>query len=332
MAEQYFEMLWDCPQCDARGLLGTVHRHCPSCGAAQDPTRRYFPAPGQEVEAKNHRYVGADWACAYCETPNSAQAAFCGNCGAPKDGNKEVQRMPDKPAVEVPVAPIPPLPQTPRPGVPWLKIVLLLVLLAGAALTYLFSSKHDERVQLVEKSWSRSIEVERFSAVRASDWCDAMPSDAYAVSRTREQRSTRQVADGQDCVDVRADMGDGTFTKRRECSTRYRNEPVFDSKCSYRINRWQLARTDQRSGGASLMPTWPEPLVANTLLGRQQLGAERLGTRRETYWVTLRSAKGRDWSCDLSAARWSDLAENQAMTLKVRGTGGADCDSLAAQP
>ena len=345
MTEQYFEMLWDCPQCGAHGLLGTTHRHCPSCGTAQDPARRYFPAPGQELEAKDHRYVGVDWACAYCKAPNSAAAAFCGNCGAPKDGTKEVSRVPDKPSGDqpgaLPLAPASPiqataptLPQAgpaqsaPVPGFPWIKVLLVLLLVAGAVLAYLFSSKHDEQVQIVEKSWSRSIDVERFTAVRAADWCDAMPSDAYLVSRSREQRSTRQVPDGQDCATVRADMGDGTFTKHQECRPRYRNEPVFDTKCSYNINRWQLARTDQRTGGAQLAPAWPAPALANALLGGNQLGTERLGTRREAYRVKLQSAKGKNWTCELSATTWSTLAESQPVKLKVRGTGAADCASL----
>jgi len=211
---------------------------------------------------------------------------------------------------------------------PWFKLLLVLLLVAGSVLAYLFSSKHDETVHIVEKSWSRSIDIERFTAMRASDWCDAMPTDAYLVSRSREQRSTRQVRDGQDCVDVRTDAGDGTFTKRQECTPRYRNEPVFDSKCSYRINRWQLARTDQQTGGANLTPTWPTPILASALLGANPLGAERLGSRREAYRVKLQSPQGKDWTCDLSATIWSGLAENQQITLKVRGTGGVDCGSL----
>lgn len=342
MTEQYFEMLWDCPQCNAQGLLGTTHRHCPNCGAAQDPTKRYFPAPGQEVEAKNHRYAGVDWKCGYCETPNSAAAAFCGNCGGPKDGTKQVARLADQVEGEVPVPPaarstvvpptqVPPTVQiqrSPVSGFPWFGILLALLLVAGSVLTYLFLSKHDEGVQIIEKSWTRSIDVEHFTVVQDSDWCDSMPSDAYQVSRTREQRSTREVHDGQDCVTVRSDMGDGTFTKRQECTTRYRSEPVFDTKCHYRVNRWRLARSDQLTGGANLAPTWPTPRLANSLLIGNTPGAERLGTRRAAYRVKLESAKGKSWTCDLTEATWSALAESQKVTLKVRGTGGADCDSL----
>lgn len=204
--------------------------------------------------------------------------------------------------------------------------------LACGVLAFLFFSKHDESVQLVEKNWSRSVEVEQFSAVRSSDWCDAMPPDAYQVSRTREQRSTHQIPAGQDCVDVRSDMGDGTFTKRRECTPRYRNEPVFDTKCSYFINRWRPLRTDRLAGAANLTPAWPTPLLANTLFPANSLGAQRLGARQEIYRIKVQSKQGKSWHCDLSPDVWSGLAENQALYLKVRGTGGVDCASLKNRP
>lgn len=329
MAEQYFEMLWDCPQCDAKDLLSKTHRHCPTCGAAQDPNRRHFPQPGQEVEVQGHRYVGVDWHCGYCEAPNSAAAAFCVNCGGPKEGTAQVKLVQDGTAPPTP----PPVPATtPKPGRPWFKIVLGLLLVMGAVLAGLFFSKHDESVQLTAKSWTRQVDVERFSSLQESNWCDAMPSDAYQVSRRREQRSTRQIADGQNCVDVRADVGDGTFTKRQECTTRYRSEPVFDNKCSYRVNRWRTSRTERLAGDALLAPAWPAPSLApvpaSSLLGGSPLGGERLGGRRESYSVQLQSAKGRTWQCDLSEATWQALRQGQTVAAKVRGTGGIDCDSL----
>jgi hypothetical protein len=355
MADQFFEMLWDCEQCDARELLAKSQRHCPMCGAAQDPKRRYFPEPGREVEAQGHRFVGVDWACAYCESPNSAAAAFCINCGGPKEGAKDVARVQDmsQPAAEPNQRDATPLvtpalaPATSKPegftqpqvgtrsstsGFPWLAaipaVILALILIAVSVLVYSFFSKHDESVQLVEKTWNRSVSVEHFTAVKTSNWCDAMPADAYQVARTREQRSTRQIADGETCVESRADMGDGTFTKRRDCSPRYREEPVYDSRCSYRINRWQVLRTDTLGGGATLAPEWPNPVLGNTWAPGNSLGAERLGPRSEDYRVRVQNAKGKDWTCPLPQEAWTTLAEKQAMTIKVRGTGGADCDSL----
>lgn len=357
MTEPFYEMMWDCAQCGAKGLLGVSHRHCPQCGAAQDPASRYFPVPGSEIEAKNHRYTGVDWRCTFCESPNSAAAAFCVNCGGPKDGAKNVKLVSDapesapSPAATVPKSQPPGSPPVPQPAFPrladspphtgatgslrWLKVVFGLVLAALAVLAYQYVSKHDETVQLADKAWTREIEVERFASLSTSAWCDAMPGDAYQVSRTREQRDTRQVPDGQDCHSVRVDAGDGSFSKRQECSTRYRDEPVYDTRCHYRVNRWQVLRTDKLAGNASLMPAWPQPLLAGPPAGSMGLsggaallGSDRLGTKREQYQVTLQSAKGKQWTCQLSADRWAALAEGKPVTMKVRGTGGADCDSV----
>jgi hypothetical protein len=339
MAEQYFEMLWDCGQCSTHGLLGKAQRHCPMCGAAQDPTKRYFPEAGKEVEAQGHQFVGADWRCTFCNAPNSAAAAFCVECGGPKDGAKEVAHVQD-PTDASAATTVPPLPpaamaQVTKPkssGFPWLKGILALVLVAVSVLGYLFFSKHDETVQVFDKTWSREIDVEQFTAVRTSDWCDALPSGAYQVSRSREQRSTRQVPDGQDCHDVRSDKGDGTFSKTRECTTRYRDEPVYADKCSYRINRWQVLRTERTNGGASLVPAWPTPGISNNLMATNTLGAERLGNRRENYRVQLQSSQGKQWVCDLNPTLWETLSEGKTVQLKVRGTGSADCSTLVIAP
>ena len=32
-----YEMMWDCPYCGTKHLLGLTHRHCPNCGAARSP-------------------------------------------------------------------------------------------------------------------------------------------------------------------------------------------------------------------------------------------------------------------------------------------------------
>ena len=48
-----YQMLWDCKFCGTQKLLGVTHRHCPNCGAAQDPERRYFPAEADMVALEN---------------------------------------------------------------------------------------------------------------------------------------------------------------------------------------------------------------------------------------------------------------------------------------
>lgn len=61
--------------------------------------------------------------------------------------------------------------------------------------------------------------------------------------------------------------------------------------------------------------------------GMGALGSEREGTRRENYVLTLASG-GKTWTCNVSETVWSKYQEGASTPLKVRLTGGADCDSL----
>ena len=335
MAEKeiFYEMLWDCAQCNTVGLLGETHRHCPTCGAAQDPGKRYFPKPGEEQEAKDHQFVGADWACAYCDSPNTASAAHCTNCGAGQDGTKPVALVMDTPASPAPVAA--PAAAAPRSKL-WLW-VLALVALVIVGFGILFTSTSETTANVSGRTWQREIQVEKFAAVQESAWCDSMPGDAYAVTQSREQRSTRQVPDGQVCRDERIDKGDGTFVKHRECTPRYREQAVFDNRCRYQVNRWRTHRSVTAGPELAASPMWPSVgnlngMSGNAVLGsgstlRNALGAEREGARRESYVLSLQSG-GKSWTCDVPFEVWNKYQEGASLPIQVRLTGGADCSSL----
>jgi hypothetical protein len=163
---------------------------------------------------------------------------------------------------------------------------------------FLFTSTKETTATVAERSWAREIQIEQMARVSETAWCDSVPGDAYGVSRSREQRSTRQVPDGQTCHDERIDKGDGTFVKRRECTPRYRAEPVYDDRCRYQVNRWRSVRTLKADTQNALMPVWPmvSNLNANFLGGGMgALGSEREGTRRENYVLTLASG-GKTWT------------------------------------
>ena len=55
--EKRYEMLWDCPRCETPKLLGLSHRNGPTCGAPQDPTKRYFPKDEDKVAVEDHPFV-----------------------------------------------------------------------------------------------------------------------------------------------------------------------------------------------------------------------------------------------------------------------------------
>lgn len=348
-----YEMLWDCPSCGTRKLLGKTHRRCPNCGAAQDAKKRYFPPPGEEVAVEGHVFVGIDWTCGACQTPNSRAAEFCVNCGHPREGNAEVRLVSEGAATDDAAfrEAAPPDQSAARRAVPefhfaaerseaeepetpgFLRRNLGRLLAGGLGLLLAFfalAALWKEKVEVVVErhEWVREIDIERMAARADSAWCDSMPGDAYNVSRSREERSTRQVADGEECHDVRRDNGDGTFSTSSECSTKYRSESVYDDRCHYSINRWGLERT-ARNTGAALSPerSWPVVRVS----GGSCLGCEREGARRETLTVALRGRAdhARVWRCAIDDGRWRALGDGELREIEVRVvTGGAVCDSL----
>ena len=162
-------------------------------------------------------------------------------------------------------------------------------------------------------------------------WCDSMPGDAYGVHRSREVRSHRQVPDGQDCHTVRHDNGDGTFSERRACETRYRTEPVYDDRCHYTVDRWHYTRSLVASGESlANPPVWPRVALART---GSCIGCEREAARDATYVVHVRveSNEGKVHDCHLDEGRWARLEPGTRWQARMGVvTKSLDCDSLGA--
>jgi hypothetical protein len=326
MANQVFEMFWDCEFCGTTALLGKTNRYCPNCGAPQNADKRYFPPPGKEVRA-NTTYDGADKECPACKTPNGAKANNCRHCGSPMDGSKEVKRKVE--GAPLPGSKAPPPPPPAKKSRKWWFIGGgALATITSMCLVTMFWTK-SSTVTVAGHAWSRTIDVEAFGPVKESAWCDAMPSDARSISRSREKRGTEKVADGETCTTKNVDRGDGTFEKQEQCTTKYREEPVYDDKCHYTVDRWKVARTEKAQGEAlSPEPQWPSVRLART---GNCLGCEREGARKETYAVKLSKKEGGDDSCELPQARWAGFAPGSSHPVQVRVLGGGvDCSTLGA--
>lgn len=109
--------------------------------------------------------------------------------------------------------------------------------------------------------------------------------DGRVTGRRREQRSSKQVADGDTCTTRRKDQGNGTFKEIRECQPKYRSEPVYAEKCDYESSRWATARTLKAAGARAEPPPWPNVDIRNP---GTCLGCEREGPRTEVYKVAFR--------------------------------------------
>ncbi len=346
-----YEMLWDCHYCGTQKLLGKTHRHCPNCGAPQDPSWRYFPADSEKVAVENHVYVGADRVCPACQNPMSAAASHCSNCGCELAGAGEVKRRADQvgrsfsgeteadarrelaaPGPGVAAAGVPAAAKKKTSKMAYALFgclgcggLLGLVFLVFAAVSIFWTE--DVSVVATGHSWQREIEVEQYKAVKESSWCDSKPAAGYDITRKKEVRSHDKIPDGETCSMRRVDNGDGTYSEKQHCTTRYRSEPVYADKCYYTIDKWMLDHTEKASGSTVDSPAWPALKLAKT---GQVLGAQREGKRAEKYIVHFKDDKGREHTCEYDQPKWSSIAVGTAFKGKA-GVIGEDlrCDSLS---
>lgn len=361
MDEKTYQMLWDCTYCGQKKLLGLSHRFCPNCGGPQNAALRYYPSDAEKVAVEDHQYAGADVACPACGTFTSRRANNCGNCGGPLTGGKEAtireaqsaaagaqfrgETVQDARAARggpgMPGMPgMPPqggMPGMQPPGMApapakrsscGLVIGIMIAVILGMGMIGLFCWKKSGSFEVTAQTWERRIAVETFGPVRSSAWCDEVPSGAKILDKTREKRSTRQVADGQECKNVRKDMGDGTFKEKQECKPKYKDEPVYGDRCSYEQNQWKKTRDAEAKGqSASPAPTWPTTGVTRP---GSCVGCEREGARDETYSVQLKDAKGKDaGTCTFDQSKWESFTPGSRWDgLQSVVTDSADCGSL----
>jgi len=338
-----YEMIWDCKFCGTQNLPALSRKFCPNCGAAQDPNTRHFPSDEEKIRVENYVRKGATLICPACGTPNLGDSHFCMQCGSPLDAATKAktiasevraenasfaqgadrdlaaERMAEDLGTAAPAA-------APR-KTNWLPILaigaVVIVLLIGAIVA--LTAKRTVTVTVEGHDWQRIVYIEQFTRVSDGAWDEQVPAGAYGVSCRERQRSTRQVPDGEECAVRRIDNGDGTFSERRECTTVYRDEPVYDNYCTFNINRWVPDR-EARASGASLAsaPMWPQ-LNLSTGSG---LGAERESGRREVYVVRL-SADGARYECELPFDIWQEAQVGESYEISVGVvTNRPDCTAI----
>ena len=345
-----YEMLWDCKFCGTKKLLGKTHRHCPNCGAAQDPNTRYFPADDEKIAVQDHVYYGADVICPACDTPNSAKAQYCVNCGAALTEAARVKTLASETRAEgerfessgprssptqeqyeadMRQAAAEEAARASARRNRWLMIggIAALVVIVVAVLAAVFWTRGTTAL-VIGHSWERAIDIERYGPQSESAWCDSMPYDAYNVSRRDEIRSYRQVPDGEECSVRRIDNGDGTYREEEECQTRYRDEPVYDDRCYFTVDRWAYSHT-VTARGESLReaPSWPATNIARS---GTCIGCEREAGRQERYQVHFQeSGSDKTYTCDFDQSKWGSFGLETLWKLEVSAlTGQPKCNSL----
>ncbi|MCA9885778.1 MAG: zinc ribbon domain-containing protein [Anaerolineae bacterium] len=356
MSERTYEMLWDCQYCGTNKLLGKTHRFCPNCGAAQDPRSRYYPSEEDKVAVEDHHFVGVDVTCSVCNTLNSADSHFCQNCGAALDESGvavtklasqtanvmgEFEEMGSRDVVkeefDAEMQRVGAAPRTtglPQQAMDWRVIAFIVaaIVICGGIAFYMLRTE-AQTVVVTGHSWERIVTVEEYVSFTTRSWRDSPPAgyniDLRAGSCTREQRGTRQVQDGETCNIVRSDNGDGTFSEREVCVPRYRSEPVYDDMCTWEGERYEVVNSYTTSGN-DIQPFF-QPLTL------QCEGIQRVGCEQQqfngTYVIHLQSEDGSHrYTCLLSQAMWTAIAEGDRFTMHVRAVDNSsgDCGSLEA--
>lgn len=304
-SQGFFEMLWDCEYCEARGLLGKTQRYCANCGAPQNPEKRYFPEQGKAQRVDGHVYEGADRRCPSCNTPQSAKAHNCTHCGSPLDGGAKVQGLVS------PEAAVPAPARKPRKKI-WV-IVVGAIALMSIAIWWRCLRTEEARVSVAGHAWQRAIAIEELRDQQDDAWHDQVPGDARQIHCRERERSTRKIEDGEECSMERRDMKDGTFEQVKTCRPTYRSEPVMDRWCSYTVRRWAEVTTAKASG-KGMSPAWPSDVPPSS--GSERLGARRQGKRTESLILDF----GANGTCDVREAVWRKYADGQSVTAAVRAS------------
>jgi len=244
--EARYEMLWDCAYCGTKKLLGKTHKHCPECGASQDVNNRYFPPEDEKVPVHENEYYGVDWVCASCDTGNSKNSKFCGNCGASPDGAKDASLISSGE-------------ETPKKKSSSKKIwiILFVVALLLVALFFYMCRTKSESMEVTGHSWVFSIDIERKQDKVSGDWCSKLPVTKKVLKRYSKKRTTNEkVKVGENCTKKKVDKGDGTFVVRKECKPIMKDKKVDDEWCEYKIKVWTKVRAEKNSG-KDMNPSFP---------------------------------------------------------------------------
>lgn len=345
MAKRIVEGLWDCKYCGTKGI-GGLTKHCPCCGHPQDEGTTFYLGQKKkylETDLAAQYGQGADWVCPYCNSLNRVRFKFCSNCGAPKDSsegdyfNNQTKRR-QKEAEAAPTG------SSPKKGGKSKKaldpaaakkrlLIILGVILALFVVILAVFWPRNYNGEVGTAAWAREIDIEAWRTVQESDWSVPDGGRVYDQKQeihhyvqvldhyeTRTRTVSEQVYDGEDYYTTYSDNGDGTFTEETRSSPRYktvystetyqepiyRDDPVFQTKYYYDIERWVVDR-EEKSEGADNEPYWPEYTLADN---------ERTGFQGEAYVLSVH-VKDKRYSVSLPYERWQAFHAGDPVEITV---------------
>ena len=295
------------------------------------------------VDQKDER-KDANWLCEYCGAQNFEESDTCVGCGAPR-GEKtyfsepKPEERPPEPKPEPPrLVPVNRVPEYKSgPGaLPFSFGKIAAIVAAVLFLIWLFVPV--SRVTTVDGfRWERTIDIEKFTLLHESGW--SVPSGGRVTRTAQEvhhydqvldhyETKTRQVServlDGYDTS--YRDLGNGqaeavqTPRYRTEYHTEtyqepvYRQEPVYQTKYYYDIDKWVYDHKLTTSG-KDQDPYWAETDLPQSV-SSPAYGDERQGERHEKYTVIITDKKGNHHDTEYSFQEWNSFRIGDRLVYK----------------
>ncbi len=349
---------WDCPVCGSKEIRGDVV-NCPSCGRARGDVKFYLKgveegATREENERGDIEYLSEeqakyvsknpDWYCSFCNSLNSDNAQFCGNCGASRANSEAnyfdmLKKNQEKAAAEQaarPVASARPQKRSSRP-----LVIFAVILLAVIGLfVWMNGSKTAGDLKVTALEWTRVIQIDRNREYSESDW--TLPDGATLTDtrrelhhfdsvldhyESREVQRSRQVVDHYETYYTYEDNGNGTFSEipheRPVYTTEYYTEtvqepvyvqvPRYADKYYYTIWRWKPER-EVTASGTDHQAAWPEYTLEEN---------EREGGRAEQYRFTVEHQEKKEAPATyvVDEAHWMELNVGDRVFITAKRSG-----------
>jgi hypothetical protein len=256
---------------------------------------------------------------------------------APKSGDMDLDQPVERPSTT---------PKKSSKATPAIGIIgaiggLLLLCICIFAAFAIFGGQ-DAEATVSGFSWERTIAVEAFQTVVEEDW--EVPAGGRILSQQQEihhydqvldryETRTRQVSEqvqvgSRTYVCGQRDLGNGFF-EDVECTEPvyetqirtetyeepiYRDEPVYQTKYTYEIDKWVVVRTAE-ADGRDHSPVWPVVNIGSD---------EREGERTEIYTVFFTDEEGKEYSLELTENEWRGYEMGQGVTLKLDAFGNLE--------
>lgn len=333
---------WDCDYCNARKIGGDI-RVCPNCGKPRgENTKFYMDNSSTYVNEKVEGAVSRqpDWLCGYCNNLNPDRAKECLSCGAVRnnqDLNYFQNREKKATRTQVNHGTNDRVMKTKPTGKDYFITILILFGIIGFIINGLIKLSAPKYIEVAVKSvsWERVISIEDYKTVEESGW--SLPSNARLQNSNTEIRTynkvfdhyetrTRQISEQVlDHYETRVtgtrDLGNGYFEEittqvpiyRTEYRTEtyqepvYRNEPVYDTKYYYEIEKWVVTRSVKTSGNDK-EATWGDVVL---------VGKEREKNRQEKYAIVLEDENGKGYKMNFDYDKWKDFEIGQTFKARI---------------